>query len=150
MGIIQPIKMDEPVPSLELYKLEWDNDNKRWIYVYSVDTPVELTEKPLEQPLYFAGVFTKTLINNSTKYMINIPVSTIDDVYRLYNRQRESDLLFRKRFEEEHSDFIKQFPAKTFTVKNETQNAIGKMVVSIAKMDEEYTTFVGRSGVKNG
>lgn len=140
----QKIELDKPVPSLPLYELKYVNN--KWIYVYAIMTPAILKEKPRETPLYFnGGLVTMTLSSECPKNTTNLEVFSLTDIKKLLKAQRESDLLFRKRFKEAHKDKMDSYQERTFIVENKNQKAIGKHIVRIHSKTKEKTSFVGRN-----
>ena len=148
MNRVQEIEMREPVPSLELSALRWHEEDRTWTFIYNIETPVLLTSEPLDSPLFMTGTRSRVLIAKNPKNMINVPVSSIDDVVRIFDRQRESDLRFRELFAKEHPDIANESRLKTIVVANSSQNAKrGTLVSSVVRVDEYTTVLAGRTGV---
>lgn len=140
----QYIELDDPVPSLQLSKLKFENGN--WKYIYCIETPTPLTNKRRKRPLYFSGSLkTLELSNEIPPNMINVEVYCIEDVYELFRIQRESDLAFREKFIKSHKEELENYKLHTFIVDNKNQDALGKFIVQPQKIMEDKTIFVGRS-----
>jgi hypothetical protein len=138
----QYITLDEPVPSIELDKLKYEDG--KWQYVYCFETPIKLTETPRKTPLYLAGSLPSLEITNEIgENMINKEIWSVEDLREAFRRQRESDLAFREKFEATHPN--NQLTLRTFIVDNKNQSAIGKYIVKMQKNLGDKTMFVGRS-----
>lgn len=140
----QLFEFDEPIPSIMLHSLKFVDG--KWKFVYSIETPVRLKSGVVRKsPLYFKGYINNmVLMSEVKKNMINIPVRSKEDVYKLLNMQREADMRFRKSFVESHKDNIDSYTESTFTLKNESQKSYGAYIVGIKSQGEEETVFIGR------
>lgn len=139
----QKVILDKPIPSIPIHSL-WFSEG-HWRFVYVFETPSFLKKTGHRRnPLYIDGPLRNCRLKDLLKpYMVNIPLYSLEDLYRVLEKQRQSDLAFRERFLQENPYFA-QRPVTTFTVKNRNQPCVGSFIVRVLSVDEKTTTFVGR------
>ena len=130
----QLFRVYEPIPSLKLHSLEYKEG--KWVYCYAIETPVLLKDTKRRSPLYLSGFLSN---------MINTEIYCKQDIYDLFDEQREADKLFRKKFLEAHPDFDPECEELTFTLENRSQRAVGRMIARLKEDNGELSTFVGRA-----
>lgn len=133
----QYVEVSRPVPSFVVYKLKYENNT--WSYIYRITTEKKLSDKPLSKPLSIIGnIANLNLKFVDTPNIVNLEVSTLDDLLVFFNKQRKADQVFRTHFEN-----VDKLEPATFTVNNKTQ-VINKHIVKQLKKNKDTTTFVGR------
>lgn len=144
MSELQLIELERPIPSFSVYEVRFIDNS--WKFVYAVETPEILTEEVRESPLYVDGAITNlSLSDNNKKNMVNLKVSCYGDLIKLFNRQLESDLKFRKKFLERMESQDVTLTRSTFSLTNEDHHLNNKCyIVEIENQSLTETVFVGR------
>lgn len=94
----QFLKLKEPIPSCEIYSLEFQNNE--WIYVYALNVPFELTNDNTEEIIvyeYISDLYLK-LSDSVHPESVNLRITKLDEYYHLLKNQREADLSYREKW----------------------------------------------------
>lgn len=105
----QKLKFKEPIPSCEIYELEFIKSTKEWVFVYLLNTPFELTDEPFEKELivydYISDLYLKYK-DELHKDSVNIPINSKKEYMELLEKQRNTDLEFRREFNSKNPNLI--------------------------------------------
>ena len=116
----QFIKFDNPIPSCQIFELNFDSKNEKWEFVYAINTPYELTNNSNQEPLiiyeYISDLYLKE-VSFVHKESINIKVNNLNEYIDILNLQRQADLDYRKRWIEENPDLAADGPS-SITLEN--------------------------------
>lgn len=99
--MIQKIKFKEPIPSCEILELEYENGE--WIYVYGINTPVEINESSKGLIVYGHICNLEVKHDDLPELSVNIHFDTMDQYMEILKSQRQADLDYRK-------DWLKRHP----------------------------------------
>lgn len=94
----QFLKLNDPIPSCEIYSLEFDEG--KWIYIYALNVPFELTDENTEEIIvyeYISDLYLK-LPNTVHPESVNLKVIKLHEYLHLLNKQREADLDYRNKW----------------------------------------------------
>lgn len=109
--MLQCVKLDQPIPSANIYAVEWDEEKSKWTYVYSVRTPVEITDDDMETDLMIYEYISNLHVEigeNQHGDAVNIHFRGLTQYMQILELQRLADVNFRKqwceRWKAEHGE----------------------------------------------
>ena len=139
----QYFSFDKPIPSLQVYKLKFDKG--KWEYIYRVQTPSALKDTKRKKPLYVSGSFLNLkLTATKNDCMVNLRIYCKDDLLKLFEAQRRSDLRMRKEFKQGDNKKLK-LKESTFILSNKSQTVYNCWIVRPKSIKKDTTVFVGRN-----
>ena len=141
----QILKFKQPIPSCEIYGLEFNNGE--WSYIYALNTPFELTNDNKKEMIVYEYICDLCIkeANNIHPESVNIRFKTLDEYLSILNRQIEEDLKFRQNWIRNHPD------SKPATIKlenkdysfNELKELDVHLISFIVKKEQNITIFAG-------
>lgn len=139
----QLLKFKHPIPSCEIHSLEFKENN--WIYIYAVNTPIELTDKNTEELIIYQYIsdLNLKLLNSVHPESINIKINSLTEYLNILNRQREADINYRKQWllnnSEATTNTIKLYN-KSYNYEELIKNDV-HYIADMINLEKDYTIF---------
>jgi hypothetical protein len=114
----QMFEMASPIPSCQIHELRWNPKASKWSYIYAVSTPKMITEENNDDMIIYEFVcdLDVRLASGLTDDSVNIHFKRLSEYVDLLNKQREADVMYRKKWVAMHPD------AKPYSIKLECKN----------------------------
>ena len=94
----QFLRLDEPIPSCEIYSLEFSES--KWIYIYALNVPFELTNENTQEIVvyeYISDLYLK-MSDSIHPESVNLRITKLDEYLCLLTIQRQADLDYRDKW----------------------------------------------------
>lgn len=146
----QLLKFDNPIPSCAIHELIFDEKEKKWTYVYALNTPFTLTNENKEVLLVYEFISDLHLKSSEGIHpeSINLKIKTLDEYLALLERQRQEDLRYREKWIKEHIDDLPV--PNTISLKNQNysykdlQKNNVHYIASCLEIKDDESVFTGR------
>lgn len=142
----QKIEFKKPIPSCEIYELKYNEETKEWIFIYLLNTPFELTDKPFEKELiiydYISDLYLKYK-DELHKDSVNIPINSKNQYLELLEKQRKTDIEYREKWMKENPNAVPnliEVKNKSYT-NSELIDLDIHYIASIWSEEDLFTTF---------
>lgn len=100
----QILKFSDPIPSCEIYSLEFEGG--RWSYIYALNTPFELTNSNNQELIIYEYIcdLHLRLPDSVHPESVNLRIKTLDEYLEWLEKQRNADVDYRMKWIEKNPD----------------------------------------------
>lgn len=140
----QFLRLNNPIPSCELYSLEFIEN--KWIYIYALNTPFELNDDNTVEIAvyeYISDLYLK-VPDSIHPESVNLKITKLSEYMHLLKKQMETDLDYRKKWLSKLDDVPE---VNSITLENKTyshQDLLNSNLHYISftiEFNDKYTKF---------
>lgn len=116
----QFLEFDEPIPSCQIFSLNYNKDSGKWKFIYAINTPFELKSKNdnvsrrnINKQLIIYEYISDLILkekNDVHDESVNITISNLEEYIDILKYQRDVDNDYRGKWKKENPDIIAEGP----------------------------------------
>lgn len=122
----QFLKFENPIPSCEIFEINYNNEKNNWEFIYSINTTKEITNNSNQENFIVYGHISDLIIKNVSSVVygdsVNIEFNTLDEYIEILENQRIIDLAYRNAWEKANPEIAEKGPNNTIKLENKDYN----------------------------